>query len=253
MEDSVNQGYDVVLFDAGGTLIRVEPGVGRIYTERAARHGVTVEPRLIEAQFRALWDERRGSLHGGVSDTVEREWWRDLVSEVFDRAGVRAGFGDAFDAYFDELYDLFALGDVWRVFDDVIPTLDALAARGLRCAVVSNWDSRLGQLLERLELGRWFEFVFSSAQVGYRKPDPRIFEHALARLGAAADRTVHVGDSYEDDVVGARRAGVAPLLINRDGPAPERVPALRTLADLPRWVDENGRPTEAAPSGSPHR
>lgn len=242
MNQSLNRRYEVVLLDAGGTLIRVVPGVGEIYADRAARHGVDVEPSVIEAQFRALWDERHDTLHGGVSDTVERQWWRGLVSDVFERAGKRGAFGDAFDSYFEELYDLFALGDVWHVFDDVVPTLENLAANGIRCAVVSNWDSRLGQLLDRLELGRWFEFVFTSAAVGYRKPDPRILGHALTQLGVPAGRAVHVGDSYEDDVVGAQRAGVTPLLIARDGPPPPGVAALDALTGLPEWLDENGGP-----------
>jgi len=245
--------YDVVLLDAGGTLIRVGPGVGEIYADRAARYGVEVEPKVIEAQFRALWDERHDTLHGGVSDTVERQWWHGLVSDVFDRAGKRGTFGDAFDPYFEELYDLFSLGDVWHVFDDVVPALEALEANGIRCAVVSNWDSRLGQLLDRLGLGRWFEFVFTSATVGYRKPDPRIFGHALAQLGVSAGRAVHVGDSYEDDVLGAQRAGVTPVLIARDGPPPAGVATLQALTGLPQWLDETADPTQADPSGSPHR
>lgn len=242
MNRSLNRRYDVVLLDAGGTLIRVGPGVGEIYADRAARYGVDVEPTVIEAQFRALWDERHDTLHGGVSDTVERQWWRELVSDVFDRAGKRGAFGDAFDPYFEELYDLFALGDVWHVFDDVVPALEVLAANGIRCAVVSNWDSRLGQLLDRLDLGGWFEFVFTSAAVGYRKPDPRIFGHALAQLGVSAGRAVHVGDSYEDDVLGAQRAGVTPVLIARDGPPPAGVATLQALTGLPEWLDENGGP-----------
>lgn len=242
MNQSLRHRYDVVLLDAGGTLIRVGPDVGEIYADRAARYGVHVEPKVIEAQFRALWVERHDTLHGGVSDAVEREWWRELVSDVFERAGKRRAFGGAFYPYFEELYDLFALGDVWHVFDDVVPALEALQANGIRCAVVSNWDSRLGQLLDRLGLARWFEFVFTSGALGYRKPDPRIFRHALAQLGVSAGRAVHVGDSFEDDVLGAQRAGVTPVLIARDGPPPAAVTTLQALTGLPEWLDENSGP-----------
>ena len=75
--------------------------------------------------------------------------------------------------------------------------------------------------------------MVTSAEVGVAKPGPAIFEHALELAGARAADAVHVGDSLENDVAGARAAGIRPVLVARDGSAPAGVEAIRSLAELP--------------------
>lgn len=225
-----------VLFDAGQTLVHVDKGVARVYVETAARYGVQVVPEIVGASFRQLWEERRDSLHLKSSEELERQWWRDLVADVFEFAGVKPEFGDRFEEFFEELYGWFYRAEAWRIYDDVPPALDMLARRGIRRAVVSNWDSRLPVLLERLHLRRHFEFVLTSAQAGYRKPDVHIFQQALSRLNLEPGRVIYVGDSYEDDVVGAQSAGIKPLLIDRDGALPPKVECIAALTELERFL-----------------
>jgi putative hydrolase of the HAD superfamily len=98
-------------------------------------------------------------------------------------------------------------------------------------AVVSNADGRVRGLLEAAGVTPWLEFVVDSAEVGLEKPDPRIFHAATERLGLPPSSCAYVGDIYEIDVEGARRAGLHPILIG-DGPAREPVPRVRELADL---------------------
>ena len=105
------------------------------------------------------------------------------------------------------------------VFDDVLPTLDELASRGVRCAVVSNWDCSLTEVLAQLGILGRFATVGVSAVVGARKPDPRIFTHVLAMLGLEPDQVIHVGDDVERDIRGARAAGLRAVLIDRSGRA----------------------------------
>jgi putative hydrolase of the HAD superfamily len=228
-------GVSAVLFDAGQTLIRVDKGVGRVYVETAARYGVRVVPEIVGASFRRLWEARRDSLHLKSSEAHERQWWRDLVADVFEAAGVKQHFGDRFEEFFNELYEWFYRAEAWRVYDDVLPALDMLARRGIRRAIVSNWDSRLPVLLERLDLRRRFEFVLTSAQAGYRKPDAHIFNQALARLNLEPSQVIYIGDSYEDDAVGAQNAGIKPILIDRDGTQPPEVDRIAVLTELDRY------------------
>jgi putative hydrolase of the HAD superfamily len=102
--------------------------------------------------------------------------------------------------------------------------LRQLRARGLRLVVVSNWDCSLPEVLADVGLLELVDAVVASAVVGAAKPDPLIFERALAEAGCEAADAVHVGDSVENDVEGARRVGIRPLLIGGD---------LRTVSDLP--------------------
>ena len=111
--------------------------------------------------------------------------------------------------------------------------LHGFRARGLRLVVVSNWDVSLHDVLDRLGLSAMLDGVLTSAQAGARKPSPVIFERALGIPGVSATEAVHVGDSLDEDVEGARAAGIEPVLVRRaGGPAPDGVQTIANLGEL---------------------
>ena len=225
-----------ILFDAGGTLVRAYPSVGHVYADEAARFGVDVTAESLSQHFGEAWRRLRPQENHEspfcTSEAHERAWWRSLVEAVFDATGVRTRFEDRFDAFFDALYDRFESPDVWEVFDDVVPTLDALQAAGIRCAIVSNWDSRLPRLMAGLGLADRFEFILTSAEAGYSKPHSAIFDEAVKRLGLPADHVVNVGDSPEEDVRGAIAAGLRAIHLERNTQLATTTTAISTLLAL---------------------
>ena len=108
--------------------------------------------------------------------------------------------------------------NLWRVpFDCARPTLERLRAAGLRLGVVSNADGRAAAILAATGLARSLDVIVDSHFEGVEKPDAEIFRRALARLGAAAETTLFVGDIPSIDVVGARNAGLRPVLLDAAG------------------------------------
>jgi putative hydrolase of the HAD superfamily len=105
----------------------------------------------------------------------------------------------------------------FRAFPDALPALTELREMGMRLVCVSNWDYSLPEVLERVGLRDELAGVVSSAAVGARKPDPRIFEAALELTGCGPEETLHVGDTRAEDVEGARAADIRALLLDRDG------------------------------------
>lgn len=216
-----------VTFDIGGTLIAPWPSVGQVYAEVAARHGVkNATPELLESRFKAAWQAR-----SPFNET--RAGWEELVDAAF------AGLSPLPPSrtFFNELYERFAQPSAWRVFDDVRPVLKSLAGHGLKLGVVSNWDERLRTLLHRLQLARFFDAIIVSCEAGAAKPAPAIFQRAASALNLPPAAILHVGDSPEMDVRGARDAGLQALQIHRHTtiPAPEN--AITDLAAvLPRIV-----------------
>ncbi len=93
--------------------------------------------------------------------------------------------------------------------------LAAIKKKGKKLGIISNWDSRLFKLCEGLEFGKYFDFVLASAVFGAAKPSPRIFEEALKKAGVLPHEAVHIGDSLEDDIHGAKRIGIEAVLIDR--------------------------------------
>jgi putative hydrolase of the HAD superfamily len=132
---------------------------------------------------------------------------------------VRAAFQDAdfkdLDAFFEDLYATFASKGAWRIFSDVVPTLTTLRERDVRLAIISNWDERLPGLLKDLDLDRFFERQFISFQIGFVKPDLRIFKHALDEMKIHPLEALHVGNDFEEDVKGAEAAGIRAYLLDR--------------------------------------
>lgn len=213
-----------VTFDIGGTLIEPWPSVGHVYAEVAMRHSLgSVSPDALNTRFRTAWKARPGFAHSRIA-------WAELVDEVF--TGLIPDSPSR--TFFSALYDRFAEAGAWRVFEDVIPALETLAANGMKLGVISNWDERLRQLLRRLELDHYFEVFAISCEVGSCKPSTGIFDHAAAKLGLPAKAILHVGDSFELDVVGARAAGFHTLRINR---ITGQTDDLRTLAELPAKIE----------------
>lgn len=120
----------------------------------------------------------------------------------------------------------------FTAFTDARPALIAARLRGARIVVVSNWDASLPEVLERTGLAPLLDAVVTSAAVGFAKPAPEIFTHALGVAGIAAQDAVHVGDSLAEDVAGARACGITPVLVRRDGGSPAPPADVATVSRL---------------------
>ena len=120
----------------------------------------------------------------------------------------------------------------FRTFDDVVPALRELRERGLRLVVVSNWDCSLPEWLDRAGIGELVDGTVSSAVVGESKPAPAVFEAGLRLAGCDAAEALFVGDSVENDVLGARAAGLRAVLVQRAGDPPPGVETVRSLGEL---------------------
>ena len=173
----------------------------------------------------------------GATTDASRGWlYFDLIlteAGVPLSAGTRAALAD--------LNDYHRQFNLWELVPStVVPALEALRARGLRLTVVSNANGTLRAHLERLGLARWFDCVLDSCELGVEKPDPRLFELALERSGARPESTIHVGDLYHVDVVGARAAGLRAVLLDEAGLyADADCRRLRSLAELVEAISNN--------------
>ena len=214
-----------VTFDVGGTLIEPWPSVGDVYAEVAGRHGLKgISPESLNRQFAAAWRNQKNFKHS-------QSEWAELVKTTFQ------GFTDSppTKEMFADLYARFAEPSAWRIFDDVLATLDALASGGFKLGVISNWDERLRPLLRQLKLCDYFEAIIVSHDVGFAKPSPLIFQHAAEKLALAPGAILHVGDSPEMDVEGARASGFQAVELRRKSAASSAA-ELSSLRSLETWL-----------------
>jgi putative hydrolase of the HAD superfamily len=116
--------------------------------------------------------------------------------------------------------EAFGGGDAWRPCVGAVETLRILKARGLKIALVSNFDGRLHRVVAELELKPFFDAVIVSSEAGWAKPSPRIYAAALDALGVEPGEALMVGDRPKEDVAGAKAAGLRALLYDPHGRAP---------------------------------
>jgi putative hydrolase of the HAD superfamily len=223
-----------VLFDAGNTLLFLD--YPRLARGVAAATGMPLSGADLEAQAgpAALALER--------SDTSDRERAGRYLETLFRLAGVP---GNAMAVVRDTLLGLHREKHLWAsVKAGTSEALEALRAAGYRLAVISNSDGRAVEGLAAAGLLAHFEAVIDSELVGCEKPDPRIFLTALERMGLSPAEALYVGDIYEVDVVGARRAGLDVILLDPLGNHPGRdVRVARSLREVVEIVLAQGDTT----------
>ncbi|MCS6970468.1 MAG: HAD-IA family hydrolase [Planctomycetota bacterium] len=211
-----------VTVDVHGTLIVPQPSVGAIYAEIAASFGIAATAEQLDDAFAAAFAATRAAwpVPYGADDEDARRFWHAVIERSFGRPLP--------EALRDTIYDAFAGPERWRVLPGARAALQLIAARGLPCAVVSNFDCRLHRLLAGLELGP-FACVVVSAQVGAVKPDPAPLLAAAAALRVPPAAILHLGDSEREDGELCRRCGCRWLPVD-----PERgidVRQLRAVLD----------------------
>lgn len=185
-----------------------------------------VSPEELNRRFSMAWRQLKNFNHS-------REEWAALVEKTFGGPDKKP----AGEAFFADLYERFGEAGAWRLFDDTMPALDALAARGVNLGIVSNWDERLRPLLSELGLIKLLDAVVISCEVAFTKPSPVIFEQAARKLGLPPENILHVGDSMESDVAGAKSAGFQARLIDRSEGGTEGGERIRSLREVEHLVE----------------
>ncbi len=230
----------VVFFDAGGTLIYPDPPVGEVYAAALRKVGGEADAQEVQRRFEEAFcmlrqQRRAGGPAYGSSDAEARRWWKRAVREALRPYGPVP----CFEGLFDGLWRHFASGAAWRLFDDVRSVIDGLRGRGLDIGMISNWDSRLGPVLEALGLDAALDYVVISCRVGAEKPAPAIFARALELSGVGPHEAMHVGDSWQEDALGAARVGMHGVWLNREScELGTGAPTVHSLRELPALLDQ---------------
>ena len=210
--------YHTIFFDVGGTLLTANPSIGAVYAEVGDRFDLGLDHAEVEKAVRRSFRlmRERDLASGATPHTISleraKEWWRVVVRESVGPAGDSPRFEDYFQAVFDE----FARAERYRFFPEVERVFDGLERAGYRLGIISNWDVRLRPVLDGLGATRRFRTIVISGEVGVEKPDPRIYEIARSKAGAApGDPLLLIGDNKTDDYDGARAAGFDARLVDR--------------------------------------
>jgi putative hydrolase of the HAD superfamily len=218
-----------LLIDGLGTLVSLAPPAPALRRELAIRVAIEVSEeqagRALAAEI-AFYRAHMG--HGRDLDSLAalRRRCADVMRDALPPSDRLA----ALDV--EVLTDTLLSALRFDAYPDARPALIRARRGGARVIVVSNWDVSLAEVLERAGLAPLIDAVVTSAAVGAAKPAPAIFGHALGLAGVAAEQALHVGDSLDEDVRGAAACGIPAVLLHREGPAPNGVSTIASLAEL---------------------
>jgi len=245
--DAIPQPLAAVFLDAGDTLLAPTPSFEGRFIAVARAEGVELAEAAVAAAFaaaarRAVWPT------DWTDPATQREFWCGHYTDILGELryeGDRAALAD-------RMFEAFSDPAAYKLFDDVRPALDALAGRGLKLGVISNFEPWLATVLELEGVDHLFAATAISGVLGVAKPEPGIFLWALQQAAVEAGSALHVGDHLDVDVSGARAVGMAGVLIDRYGRVPDPPPGVPRIESLAELVDlvEAGLPEarEAGPA-----
>lgn len=213
-----------VIFDVDFTIARPGPDLGpEGYRRLGERYGLTLDPGRYEDARRAAFT----SLKRHPELDHDEEIWVLFTQRIIEGMG---GEGDTYGAAV-EMEAGWSHAHFFELYDDALPTLEALRARGLKIGLLSNSARDLDAFIAHH--GLKVDAVLTSGSHGKTKPHETIFRRMLELLDVAPEEAVMVGDTIEDDIEGARAVGMRALLVDREGRYGEGVTALDDLRAVP--------------------
>jgi len=222
---------DAITFDWYGTLAtHRDRGRRRLFSDYLASHDLQSDPwdRRVLYDVFAYYSE---AYKPHFSDTQKLIFWIEFTRQLFEHFQVRGSTANHLQFHAAAIRDIFGPG-CFRLYPDVHPVLHALKQNGFRLAVISNWHRVLDSFCFEMNLSALLDQIISSADIGFEKPDSRIFYETARRLDAKPDRVLHIGDLPNDDFAGALAAGFKAILLdrsNKNSTHPNRIESLLEL------------------------
>ncbi len=230
----------VIFFDAVGTLIHPEPSAVAVYADVGRRFGSRHDVAAIEDRFRSAFarQEEYDRQHCYRTDHGrEVRRWQTIVAEVLDDVPDT-------DACFQTLFDYFGRHGAWRCTSDAELVLRKLLGQGYRLGLASNFDKRLHAVHHQMPELWPLRHRVVSAEVGWRKPHPRFFQHLAEIASVTPDQILVVGDDFANDYKGATAAGLSAVHYDPQGTCSDgatvRIAALSELLALLPPIPEPG-------------
>lgn len=240
---------EAVIFDLGSTLIHFEGEWHEVLTQsnqelldHLQAVGIVLDGEEFLNQFKARLDEYYLQRESEFIEHTTRYLLQTLLAEW----GYPDVSPDMLESAIKTWYKISEAN--WKTEEDTIPTLVQLRDKGYRLGLISNAgdDANVQRLVDQADLRPYFDIILSSAKLGIRKPNPRIFEYALNHLETTPSQAVMVGDTLGADILGAQNAGIFAIWITRRANTPANQAhqdtikpdaVIETLSDIPAVLD----------------
>ena len=238
-------GIKAVFYDLDGTLRFSDPAGHTAFADQATTLGLDIS--AADRRREMLWEHRyfaeSDELRADRLEFPEADaFWLNFGRRQLMALGASATFAEEMVPQLNEHMRVnYRPRDL--LLPDIEPALKALKAAGLTLGVISNRDEPLGDYLSEIGLGEYFDFSLAAGEVQVWKPNRAVFVHALQKTGLRPEQAVYVGDNYFADIIGARNAGMKPVLLDVHGlfEQPD-CPVIHTHTELLDLLEQAGDP-----------
>lgn len=224
----------VVFFDIYGTLAKFDPPIESVQKEACKSMGLNVTTKGIRRGYQVA-DAFMAKQNAKSPIAALSKANRDHFFVEYERLILKGAGLAVTDTIIWEIWKLASTRPKQlALYKDVLPTLHTLKSLGVRIGTISNINTTLASLLDETKLPEQIDYWLTSSEVGVTKPHSHIFEVALATANIQPHQAIHVGDQYHSDVVGALKAGMKPLLLDRHNllPKPSVCPKIRSIKEV---------------------
>ncbi len=224
-----------ITFDVGSTLIRPRSSYQEVFYDTEVARGHNVPLSEITAHIKDM-----DALYVKKCEATDGNFWcnpkgaSQIWIDMYTYLSQFVGLSDDAEGIAHDFYSKLRTAKFWKPYEDVLETLKTLSKQKYKLGIISNWGSELNDILRELGLAQYFSVFSISADVGMRKPDPKIFLSTLDRLHSTPSQTVHIGDLPKIDGNGAHAVGIHPVIIDRESAIQEcSYPVVVKLTQLP--------------------
>jgi putative hydrolase of the HAD superfamily len=205
----------LICLDFFNTLAHYNPSREQLYVDVCADNGITLSLKTLARKITIgdlYWrDENRKSPIEKRNKIQQFRFYINYISKILKESGVKANTVLAAKI----LNRMKSMEWKFVAFDDAVPMLSLLKKKGYMLGLISNVDKNIDEVYQSLGFLEHLDFTVTSHEAGCDKPDPKIFMVALEKAGAKPEEAIYIGDQYHLDIVGARNAGIKPILIDR--------------------------------------
>lgn len=210
--------YKLITFDVTGTLLSFKKAVGKQYGEIGRQFDVTVDPDLLNRNFKIQWNliSKKYPNYGLNSNVHFEDWWKILIKNTFINSVDYEINKERLEELSNRLIQVYGTQDCWELNDGVTDILHKIRETDNKVGIISNFDPSLNSILKEMKIYHYFDFIICSYNVGCLKPDIRIFQLAREKANVLSESAIHTGDDLYLDYQGALNAGWDACLLHKD-------------------------------------
>lgn len=234
-------GIKLITFDATNTLMKYRVPPWDYYAIVAEKHGFKVDGKQVKQDFKKNYKElMKHHPNFGKQSIKWENWWDEIIKQTFqDKLPI-----SSINKISKQLIEDFTSTKCFLKANGCDQLLELLSKNGIALGVISNFDPRLHKILNNLNIDNCFEFILTSYEMGFSKPDKQLFKIAQEKINGVTcgSQCLHIGDDFIKDYEGAVKAGWNAVLITKETDFKEPytcVKIFKNLLDLHNAIESH--------------